>query len=270
MPTELLPIAVLLAIAPGYLTIYFAARGRTGQPLEPDLHLVLQSLAVSAAILAVLGPPAYVIVLASQANRVALALWAAFWMVLIVLVAPFALGWAARQFIAWSDLNPTRGISKTFRLMVSKPTPPTLWDWASLEKVIDGKFLVIEFTDGRMIAGSYGLPGVAMTSPEQHGVFLASEYQLGQNGVPTTRIQASSGVLVPLDRDVRAIRVFDFQRKGDPIVGNEPETKIAVPDNTKGIIPAAQPAPTQTSTPTQQPAPTRQQQPAQQGDSGKK
>lgn len=51
---------------------------------------------------------------------------------------------------------------------------------------------------------------------------------------------------------------------------NDQETKIAVPDSTRGAVPAERPAPTQTNTPTQQPSQTPQQQPAQQGDSGKK
>jgi hypothetical protein len=51
---------------------------------------------------------------------------------------------------------------------------------------------------------------------------------------------------------------------------NDHETKIAIPDSTRGAVPAERPAPTQTSTPTQQPAQSPQQQPAQQGEASKK
>jgi hypothetical protein len=181
-------------------------------------------------------------------------------------------GLVSRKLIGVLNEHSEHWATRTFRFLVPKPIPPTLWDWASLEKIFDGKFVVVEFVDGRKVAGAYGKPGIAMTSPDQHGVFLASEFEIGQNGEPTTQVVASAGVLVPLDQDVRSIRIFDFETKGDTSMGNE--TKIAVPDNTRGVIPAAQPAPTQTNTPppSQQPAQAPQQQPAQpdSGNSGKK
>lgn len=187
-------------------------------------------------------------------------------MVAIVLVAPFAIGFASRKVIRALKEHPQHQAAKAFRFFVPTPIPPTLWDWAALEQLFDGRFLVVEFTDGRKVAGSYGTPGIAMTSPDQHGVFLAVEFEIGQNGEPTTAVTASAGVLVPLDRDVRAVRIFDFKTKGATPMGKEAETKIAVPDNTKGIIPAAQPAPTTTNTPpASQPSQTPQQQPSQQG-----
>jgi hypothetical protein len=208
MPTELLPLAILLAIAPGYMTIYFASHGRTGRPLEPDLRLVLQSLVVSAVLLAAIGPYAYASLWPIRNQVSDHPLLVTFWMVVIFLVIPFLLGRASGIIVGWVRTHPTTQVTKLFRQVVPAPIPPTLWDWAALSGVLEGKFVVIEFADGRRIGGAHGPPGVSMTSPEQHALYLAVEWELDQNGVPVRRLESSSGVLVPLDRDVRSIRIF--------------------------------------------------------------
>jgi uncharacterized protein DUF6338 len=250
VPTDLLPVAVLLAIAPGYMTIYFATHGRTGRPLEPDLRLVLQALTISAAILAVLGPPAYAVTLSNAGKPLQEAISGAAWLVAIVLVAPFVLGFIARQMISRLNKRPQHWAARAFRFVVPEPIAPSVWDWASLRKVFDGKFVVVEYTDGKKIGGSYGVPGgIAFTSPEEHGVFLVCEFKLGENGEPTVPVEASAGVLVPLDNGVRVVRIFDFDKKGGATVSDEPETKIAIPDSTRGAVPAEVPAPTQGAVP---------------------
>jgi hypothetical protein len=214
MPTDLLPLIVLLAIAPGYMTIYFATHGRTGVPLEPDLRLVLQALTISAVLLAFLGPPAYAFIWPARNNLAALVLWSAVWLLLLVLVAPFVAGWVSRRLVRQVDLHPDHWAAKAFRQAVPKPVPPTLWDWSALNKTLDGKFVVVEFADGRKIGGAFGSPGVSLTSPEQHGIFLAVEWRLDDNGAPRDPISDTAGVLVPLDRDVRSIHIFNPGGKG--------------------------------------------------------
>jgi uncharacterized protein DUF6338 len=173
--------------------------------------------------------------------------------------------------------------------------PPTLWDWASVNEVADGKFVVIEFVDGRKIGGGYGKPGVALTSPEQLGLFLAVEWHLDEGGVPDWPIPLSAGILVPLDRDVRSIRILapgteetrdvneidttEQSRSVIPTKKQAPrlapqqsaqalqshaavsanyETKEAKPGETKGVIPAKTEAPTVAPQPQpQQPAPAQ-------------
>jgi hypothetical protein len=163
------------------MTIYFASHARTGRPLEPDLRLVLQALTISAAILAVLGPPAYAFTLSRAGNPIQEATSAAIWLVAIVLIAPFVIGFAARRLISILNQAPEHWAIRGFRFFVPEPVAPTVWDWASLKKIFDGKFVVVEYSDGTKIGGSYGTPrGIAFTSPEQHGVYLVREYELGQ------------------------------------------------------------------------------------------
>jgi hypothetical protein len=214
MPAELLPVAILLAIAPGYMTIYFATHGRTGPPLRPDLHLVLKSLVVSAALLAFVGPLAYANLWPVRNDLSSHAVEVAFWMVAIFVVVPFVAGRASRLIVQWVAANPSARPAKFFRLIVPKPVPSTLWDWAVVEGAMEGKFVVIEFQDGHRIGGAHGPPGISLTSPEQHGLFLAVEWELDQNGIPTKLVPNSAGVLVPLDRDVRSIRIINPGSKG--------------------------------------------------------
>jgi hypothetical protein len=214
MPTELLPVAILLAIAPGYMTIYFAAHGRTGPPLRPDLHLVLKSLVVSAALLAFLGPLAYANLWPIRNDLSSHVVAVAFWMVAIFVVVPFVAGRLSRVTVHWVDTNPNARRAKLFRLLVPRPIPLTLWDWAVTGRALEGKFVVIEFVDGHKIGGAHGPPGISLTSPEQHGLFLAVEWELNQNGIPIKQLPNSGGVLVPLDRDVRSIRIINPGHKG--------------------------------------------------------
>jgi hypothetical protein len=129
-------------------------------------------------------------------------------MVGIFLIGPFGVARLSRFIAAWVRRHAETRAAKLFRLAIPEPNVPTLWDWAAISGVLEGKFVVIEFADGRRIGGAHGPPGISMTSPEQHGLYLAVEWQLDQNGVPVRRLETSAGVLVPLDRDVRSIRIF--------------------------------------------------------------
>jgi Family of unknown function (DUF6338) len=230
MPAELLPVAILLAIAPGYMTIYFAAHGRTGPPLRPDLHLVLKSLVVSAALLALVGPLAYANLWPVRNDLNSHPAAVAVWMLTIFVVVPFVIGRASRLIVQWVDTNPTARPATLFRLVVPKPVPSTLWDWAVVEGAMEGKFVVIEFQDGHKIGGAHGPPGISLTSPEQHGLFLAVEWELDHNGIPSKPIPNSAGVLVPLDRDVRSIRIIKAGSKG----GKSDEQKLR-DEGSKGL-----------------------------------
>src|SRR5438876_5791884 len=177
MPTELLPVAILLAIAPGYMTIYFAAHGRTGPPPRHHLHLVLKSLVVSATLLAVIGPLAYTSLWSVRNDLNSHPVEVAFWMVAIFVLVLFVAGRASRLTVQLVNANPNTRGARLFRLIVPKPIPSTLWDWAVVEGTMEGKFVVIEFQDGQKIGGAHGPPGISLTSPEQHGLFLAIEWE---------------------------------------------------------------------------------------------
>jgi hypothetical protein len=214
MPSDLLPLAVLVAIAPGFLTIYFATHGRTGQPIVPDLRLVLQSLVISAVLLAVLGPFAFA-ALWPVRNKLELNVGTlVLWTGVLFLIAPYLAGRLSRAYVAWIDRNPQNWMSNVFRVAFPAAVPPTLWDWSALQGFQEGRFVVVEYTDGTRIGGAYGKPGIVLTSPEEHGIFLASEWKLDATGLPIEQIVASAGVLIPLRDDVRSVRFFNPAANG--------------------------------------------------------
>jgi hypothetical protein len=208
MPAELLPLAVLLAIAPGYLLIYFATQGRTGKELRPDLHLVVQSLVASAGLLALFGPFAYSNLwpIRDHLDRQPLLVFA--WLVGIFLVAPYLAGRAARGIGAWLEEYPKGRLTRAMRAIFGGPQIPTLWDWAEVNDLMDNRFLVIEYRDGRRIAGAHGQPGVTLTSPEPHGIYLAIEYDRAADG-RLAQLTDTAGVLVPITDDVRCVHLFE-------------------------------------------------------------
>src|SRR6266851_10257468 len=106
MPFDLLPLAILLAIAPGYVLIYFATLGRTGRALTPDLHLVLQSLVVSAVILAAVGPLALASLWPHRDDLADDAGWVAVWLIGIVAAVPYVVGRAVRAVSLFLDGHP--------------------------------------------------------------------------------------------------------------------------------------------------------------------
>lgn len=224
MPPDLLPVAVLLAIAPGYLTIYFAIHGRTGQAVVPDLILVLQSLVISAVILAALGPFAFASLWPYRDHLDTRVAELVLWGVVIFMLSPYVAGTVSRTFLEWMNAHPDTWPTRAFRVALASPAPPTLWDWSSLRGLHEGRFVVIEYADGHKIGGAYGRPGVVITSPEEHGIFLATEWTLNEAGVPTTPVADSAGVLVPLREDVRSIRLFN------PGIHKESDTNVRKPN----------------------------------------
>src|SRR5437870_10503123 len=166
MPIDLIPLAILLAIAPGYVLIYFATLGRTGRALTPDLHLVLQSLVVSAVILAAAGPFAFASLWPQRDHLADYAWWVALWLVGIVAVVPYVAGRAVREASLLIAEHPQSRLARLVRLAVPVSPPPTIWDWAVTSDVMENRFIVMEYRDGRRIGGAHGRPGVSISSPE--------------------------------------------------------------------------------------------------------
>src|SRR5713101_5582678 len=136
MPIDLIPLAILLAIAPGYVLIYFATLGRTGRALTPDLHLVLQSLVVSAAILAAVGPFAFAALWPHRDHLADYAWWVALWLVGIVALVPYAAGRAVREAGLLMEEHPQARLARVLRLAIPVSPPPTIWDWAVTTEVM--------------------------------------------------------------------------------------------------------------------------------------
>ena len=91
---------------------------------------------------------------------------------------------------------------------LGSPPQPSLWDWAEVNGKLDGRLLVIEYRDGHKIAGKSGYPGLTITSPEPHGIYLAAELELDEHGKPVAEVAETLGVLVPITDEVRCIHVY--------------------------------------------------------------
>ena len=244
MPVELLPLAVLLAVAPGYLLIYFATQGRTGRELRPDLHLVIQALVASAGLLAVLGPPAYATMWPVR-DHLDQHPWDVLgWLVAIFLLAPFVVGRLARLVSEHIAENPRGGTRELVKTIFGEAPPPSLWDWAEVNDVMDNRFVVIEYRDGHQIAGAHGIPGATLTSPEPHGIYLAVEYTVATDGT-LTLVENTAGVLVPITDDVRSIHLFEQAGEGvkDMAEHQRIERKDDPDHEERGITPHREPPP---------------------------
>jgi hypothetical protein len=252
MPVELLPLAVLLAIAPGYLLIYFATQGRTGRELRPDLHLVVQTLVASAGLIAVIAPFAYATMWPIR-NELEKHQWDVLgWLVAIFLLAPFAVGRLARVCGDLMAAHPRGDGTVWIRRVFGHAPEPSLWDWAEVTGVLNGRFVVIEYRDGRRIAGAHGVApdgtaGVSLTTPEPHGIYLAVEHARVPNG-DLVRVANTAGVLVPITDDVRCIHLFNEPPQADGGTAMEHRRRDTPDREEHGIRPHREPVPTHTPT----------------------
>lgn len=228
MPTDPVALGIaLLAIAPGYLTVFFWARNRTWRGFTGDLHTVLAAIVLSAVVQIPLLPLA-LWRLYPERDHIASDLDAlAIWLALSVLVIPFLLGTVSARVGNWvAQARPQRPTRKrqiwaATRWWFHPPahwvitrvyelTPePTAWDWLVMSGTIDGTYVVVEFADGTKVAGFYGRGGAAFTSPENHGVYLASEWALDGKGDFDYEVQNTKGVLVP---DLSSVKTMHFRR----------------------------------------------------------
>jgi len=212
MPFDLIPLAILLAIAPGYVLIYFATLGRTGRALTPDLHLILQCLVVSAAILAPLAPFAFFSLWPHRDHLTDYAWSIALWLVVIVVAVPYVIGRVIGGANYRIERNPLGRLAKLVRLAVPVSPPPTIWDDLVLSQMMENGFVVIEYRDGRRIAGEYQS---ALASPEAHGIYLSAEWTCDDSGL-RGRVTGTKGVVVPIGDDVRCIHLLESSAAGKP------------------------------------------------------
>jgi hypothetical protein len=147
-------------IAPGYIAAAAWTRARTWKGPVGDLRTIIQALVLSAVIQAILASltVAWIVPvrhsLADYPGRVKL------WVLLSVIVAPVVLGLAA----GWATdalFNPSEDrVRGCFGTLINNiahaPTTPSIWDWFFTgERVPESGFLVLEFDDGKRIAGAF-------------------------------------------------------------------------------------------------------------------
>lgn len=194
---------ILLAIVPGYLARTAWARGKTFGPPTTDLTLVIQSVAASAVVQIAVSPLTIVWILPAGQDLGQHPWRVAVWLavtVLLALLGGFAFGLLTNQFpsIRWQWLR---------NALI--PNLPTLWDVAHIQGRIPAlSLLVVEFTDGRRLAGAFAEGSTAVTSPQQHGIFLEEEWEVGEDGLPTIPMRNSGGLAIVDLADVRSVHVF--------------------------------------------------------------
>jgi hypothetical protein len=204
---------VLLAIAPGFLAATYWARAKTRRVPASDLHTILQALALSLVVQVIVAPLTYRFFYPVRAHiydydpRDLVG-----WLVLTVLVVPLVLGVALGKFEE-RYLAPRRdrtGESALHRLFTQiwPPSPPSSWDWFFMQVIPDGSFVLVEFEDGTRVAGTWERNSFATTSPEPHGLILAREWLVDEDGNFTTVVAQSAGVLIPSDAKIKKVRVL--------------------------------------------------------------
>ena len=211
--------AILLAIAPGFVAITVWARARTWRGLgdASDLRIVLQSLALSLVVQVIVSPLTIAWVWPVRTSLVEHPVRIAVWLSASVLVAPFAMGLIGGKFtdalIERRDYSPGKFIRTVSRFW-PYPVPPSIWDWLFTTSPPNASFLIIEFKDGRRVAGIFESGSMAMTSPEPHGIFLSEEWTLDSDGNLFGPIPGSAGIMITATDDVRIVRVLEGTEDG--------------------------------------------------------
>ena len=217
LPTDPIALAVLVAVVPGYLTIFFATRNSTWRGLTGDLQTLLQSLALSVLMQALVAPVTLLWLYPVRDDLAHYPVRVAAWLALVLLVLPFVVGvvsaHVARVLFPPSELVTRSRFKRFVRWFIWPEPPPTLFDWAMTSGLMEDRFVLIEYEDGRRIGGAYGTPGVSMSSPQEPAIYLAVEWLLDERGDFLAPVANTSGILVPLGPTVRSIRLLEGKKK---------------------------------------------------------
>lgn len=194
MPTSLEAIgALLFAIVPGYLAVSVWARARTWKGPAGDLRTVLQAVTASAIVHLLISPLTIVWLLPHRDELDQFPERVALWAALVVLVIPLVLGGlASRAGNRWPTGRQGSG-----------------WDWLFTQQPPHEQFVVVEFKDGRRVAGVFADGAMAHTSPDKHGLFLRPEWQMDEAGEFVRELPGTAGVLITATDDIRWVRVLD-------------------------------------------------------------
>jgi hypothetical protein len=136
----------------------------------------------------------------------------ALWLALIGLIAPVVGGLASGRLTDW--LAPPGGLSargwlgRSYVRVARISYGPTIWDWLFTANVPNGCLLVVEFTDGHRVAGSFEQGALALTSPEMQGIFLHTEWTVDANGDLLAPVPESRGVMITTINAIRTVRIL--------------------------------------------------------------
>jgi len=222
VPTSQVALAILLlAVAPGYITVAAWSRARTWKGPSTDLRMIIQALVLSAVVQALLSPFTVLWILPIRGSWEEHPWRIAIWIVLSVLVVPVVLGLGSARMtdrlFPPSNLRVSGGFLQWLNRVAPAPTPPTTWDWFHLAgRSPESGFMVVGFDDGTSVAGAFARDSMALTSPEEHGVYLEEEWSLDSDGNVFAELPGTGGILIPRMDKVRWVRIL---KPGEPEEG---------------------------------------------------
>lgn len=204
----------LLAIVPGYITVFFWARNKDWRGLPNDLQTVLLSIAISAALQVVLAPVSITLLYPYRDNLESQPWLLLGWAVLLVLVLPYLAGTLFGKLsdaIAEAAQAPKDKRNPLLSLLLwffPQAAPPSIWDSVFDKDLPDGCFVILEFKDGKRLAGTYGGDAEVFLSPEPHGIYLDKEWTVDANGDIDTEIPNTMGIVLTDLTDLRSVRIL--------------------------------------------------------------
>ena len=221
VPTSTAALTIFLtAIVPGYLTIYLWSRNKTWKGLQNDLQTVIKSITLSAVIQLLLLPYVLVVLYPARDHLDRHPFQITVWLVLLTLLFPYLLGSIAARVtdrlfdpatVYVESLRSSgwkRRIQVLARWITQPAAQPSVWDWAVVADKLDGHYVVVTWNDGKKIAGTFGMHSLGLTTPEQQGLFLETEWLLDEQGDFTQPVANSAGILIPSLTEVRSIRLL--------------------------------------------------------------
>ena len=213
-------VILLLAVAPGYITVAAWARDRTWAGPSSDLRMIIQALVLSAVVQTIISPLTVFWILPVRATLANYPWRITIWVVLSVIVVPVILGLVAAKvsdkIFDPSEIVVKGKLSKGVNAVVRSKTPPTAWDWLfTADRVPESGFLVIGFDDGSRVAGAFAEQSMALTSPEVRGLFLEQEWMLDEDANVVAELPGSQGLLIPRTDQVRWVRILSAATSTD-------------------------------------------------------
>jgi hypothetical protein len=208
-------LVALIAVAPGFIATSVWSRVRSWRGADGDVRVILQSLVFTAIIHTVLAPLTLTVIYPVRETLLDHPVRLSVWVFLLVLVVPSLIGQLTAR-AANSVLPPDRALDPESRArgwrgtvqgLVGGWDQPSIWDAVVLARRLDGCFVVVEFNDGRRVAGAFGVGSAAMNHPGRPGLFLTPEWALDEDGELLAEIPDSRGVMLPTLDDVRWIRI---------------------------------------------------------------
>ena len=192
---------MLLAVVPGYIAISCWTYGKSWRRPTGDLQAILQSIVISV-VIQVVASPFTLVWLGSDPSK-----WLKDPWLLSVWAGALLLGSTLGAYVVGQ-------LSEWVFSLQGRPNwwpnvrPPTVWDWLFTRPRPDPFFIVVEFTDGRLLAGTFEEGSQALTSPLSQGMFLNRQWEVGPQGTLLGPVPGTQGILITNVESIRSLRII--------------------------------------------------------------